>query len=169
MLVDDVPSVQQSDTMPDDVPDDSTDDSGAGLTQEICDFVADLDLSAIPEDVIARGRIHMLDSMGLALAGGASPVCRILGHYAIRNAAKGAAAVYATGDRYAPAMAALDENFGRHLAFSPCKYPSGKFCRTATPSSSLTVALRGLKRSFRCKMNAGSKPMPGRALAVGHY
>jgi 2-methylcitrate dehydratase PrpD len=114
MLVDDVPSVQQSDTMPDDVPDDSTDDSGAGLTQEICDFVADLDLSAIPEDVIARGRIHMLDSMGLALAGGASPVCRILGHYAIRNAAKGAAAVYATGDRYAPAMAALINGTAMH-------------------------------------------------------
>jgi 2-methylcitrate dehydratase PrpD len=110
MLVDETPSVQQSDTMPDDMPD----DSGAGLTREICAFVAGLDLSAIPEDVIARGRIHMLDSLGLALAGGASPVCRILGHYANRNAAKGAAAVFATTDKYAPAMAALINGTAMH-------------------------------------------------------
>jgi 2-methylcitrate dehydratase PrpD len=91
-----------------------TDNSSAGLTQEICDFVAALDLSAIPPDVMARGRIHMLDSLGLALAGGAAPVCRIVGDYAQRNAAPGAASVVTTADKYAPAMAALINGTAMH-------------------------------------------------------
>ena len=85
-----------------------------GLTQEICDFTAGLDLADIPQDVLVRGRIHMLDTLGLALAGGNSPVCGILGDYASRNSVQGAAPVFATGARFAPAMAALINGTAMH-------------------------------------------------------
>ena len=85
-----------------------------GLTQEICDFAAGLTLADIPDDVIARGRIHMLDTLGLALAGGKAPVCGILRDYASRNSAQGAASVFATGVRYAPATAALINGTAMH-------------------------------------------------------
>ncbi len=84
------------------------------LTREIADFAAGLTLSDIPEAVMARGRIHMLDTLGLALAGGGSPVCDILGDYANRNGGTGDAARYTTARRYAPAMAALINGTAMH-------------------------------------------------------
>ena len=90
------------------------DNPTAGLTQEICAFTAGLNLADIPDDVIDRGRIHMLDSLGLALAGGNAPVCKLLGDYAFRNSAQGAAGVFATKARFAPAMAALINGTAMH-------------------------------------------------------
>lgn len=86
----------------------------AGLTQEICAFAAGLNLADIPDDVIDRGRIHMLDSLGLALAGGNAPVCSILRGYASRNSVQGAASVFATNTRTAPATAALINGTAMH-------------------------------------------------------
>ncbi len=90
-----------------------SEDSTAGLTREICEFVAGLDLAAIPPDVMARGRIHMLDTLGLALAGSAAPVCGILRDYASRNGA-GAAPVFGTDNKTAPAWAALINGTAMH-------------------------------------------------------
>jgi 2-methylcitrate dehydratase PrpD len=106
MLVDVAIAVQQSRTMT---------DAPYPITREIVDFAAGLTLSDIPENVIERGRIHMLDTLGLALAGARSPVCDILGDYADRNSAKGASSCFATARRTAPAAAALFNGTAMHV------------------------------------------------------
>jgi len=49
----------------------------------------------------------VVDTVGVALAGSREPACRLLGDYTRTTAAPGAAAVWGTADRLAPASAAL--------------------------------------------------------------
>jgi 2-methylcitrate dehydratase PrpD len=84
------------------------------VTAEICRFVAATRLEDIPEDVITRGRVHILDTLGLALAGSRSDAGRIVrGHIEALGAA-GPAPVLGTALRTAPRFAAMANGTAMH-------------------------------------------------------
>jgi len=87
------------------------------VTAEICDFVLCTRLADLPPPVIARGHIHMLDALGLAVAGQRTEVSAILRRHAGRfgsGAAAGQAAVLGTAMRSAPVFAALINGAAMH-------------------------------------------------------
>lgn len=85
------------------------------ITAEIADFIADTRPADIPPSVIARGRIHVLDTLGLAVAGQRTPVAAIMRrHVAALGIAGGRSAVLGTAMRSAPAQAALINGTAMH-------------------------------------------------------
>ena len=48
------------------------------ITVEIANFIGDTNFDALPQNVLARGRVHILDALGLALAGSRTPATRSL-------------------------------------------------------------------------------------------
>ena len=48
------------------------------ITVEIVNFIGDTNFDALPQNVLARERVHILDALGLALAGSRAPVTRSL-------------------------------------------------------------------------------------------
>ena len=48
------------------------------ITVEIVNFIGDTNFDALPQNVLARGRVHILDALGLALAGSRTPATRSL-------------------------------------------------------------------------------------------
>ena len=68
------------------------------VTQAIAAFAAEASFDDLPQAGIDRGRIHILDSLGLALAGAGSDAARILrDHYTGLGIAGGGASVFGTG------------------------------------------------------------------------
>ena len=49
----------------------------AGVTAEMAAFIADTAYGDIPDEVVARGHVQMLDALGLALAGAGATVSAI--------------------------------------------------------------------------------------------
>ena len=84
------------------------------LTTEIAQFVHKTDFSALPEDVLARGRVHILDGLGLALTGAKAPATRILREFAGRVGGMPAASVLGTPMRTSPPLAALINGTAMH-------------------------------------------------------
>lgn len=81
-----------------------------GVTRDVARFAADLEFDAIPSDVLERGEIHILDSLGLALAGAGSPVSRTLReHLTASGIVDGDATIIGT-KRRAPARFAAQAN-----------------------------------------------------------
>lgn len=77
------------------------------VTRDVAQFVADLRFETIPDDVLERGEIHILDSLGLALAGARSPVSRTLRqHLTASGIVDGKASIVGTGRRAAARFAA---------------------------------------------------------------
>ena len=85
------------------------------VTAQIAAFVAETSLDAIPEAAIARGQAHMLDALGLALAGAAAPATVILRRRAERLGCAGAASVLGATLRTAPSLAALINGTAMHV------------------------------------------------------
>lgn len=85
------------------------------LTQQIARFAHDADSAALPPDVLARGRVHVLDALGLALAGAAAPATRVLRNYARRVGGNAAASVLGTPETASPALAALINGTSMHV------------------------------------------------------
>ena len=84
------------------------------LTTEIAQFVHKTDFSALPQDVLARGRVHILDGLGLALTGSKAPATRILREFAGRVGGMSTASVLGTAMRTSPPLAALINGTAMH-------------------------------------------------------
>ena len=89
--------------------------SQGGVTAEMAAFIADTADGDIPDEVIARGKLHMLDALGLALAGARAPVSTIArDHLKALGAGLGAATVLGTDMRTAPRFAAFANGAAMH-------------------------------------------------------
>lgn len=80
----------------------------ADATRRIAEFVGDLTFEDLPGSVLERGRVHVLDCLGLAIAGARTEAARIAGgHVAALGIADGGATAMGTGRRTAPRFAAF--------------------------------------------------------------
>ncbi len=87
----------------------------AGVTAEMAAFIADTRYDDIPVEVIARGKVHMLDALGLALAGTRATVSAIVrDHLKALGAAAGEATVLGSDMRTAPRFAAFANGAAMH-------------------------------------------------------
>lgn len=90
-------------------------DPDRGITAQMAAFIADTRYGDIPIDVIARGKVHMLDALGLALAGAGAPASRMVqDHIADFATGNGQATVLGTGMRAPPRFAALANGAAMH-------------------------------------------------------
>ncbi|MHA1109316.1 MAG: MmgE/PrpD family protein [Alphaproteobacteria bacterium] len=86
-----------------------------GVTAEMASFIANTDYGDIPDAVIASGKVHMLDALGLALAGARAPVSAIVrDHLAAQGAMAGPASILGTDIRTAPRFAAFANGAAMH-------------------------------------------------------
>lgn len=85
------------------------------VTDEICAFVARTSLDAVPDAAQERGRVHLLDTLGLALSGSNDPATRTVKRQAERMGSTGAASVLATSFKTAPSLAALVNGTSMHV------------------------------------------------------
>ena len=76
---------------------DGKDAGGHAITSEISEFVANITYGDIPADVIRRGRIHMLDALGLALSGVKAPASEIARRHVEAQGCAGAASAASCG------------------------------------------------------------------------
>jgi len=96
------------------MPEDARSKPPPAVTAEAAGFVASVRFETIPPSVIARGRVHMLDALGLALAGsraGSTAICR--DHVAALGCT-GPASVLGTAMRTAPRFAAFVNGTAMH-------------------------------------------------------
>lgn len=85
-----------------------------GITQEIAHFATSVSLDDIPDDALRRGRTHMLDAAGLALAGSQSEVFARILAYIENQSAGGTATIFGTGLTASPGLAALANGTAMH-------------------------------------------------------
>jgi 2-methylcitrate dehydratase PrpD len=84
------------------------------VTAEAAGFVAALRLEAIPPSAIARGKVHMLDALGLALAGARAESAAICRDHVAALGCTGPASVLGTAMRTAPRFAAFINGTAMH-------------------------------------------------------
>lgn len=86
-----------------------------GITAQMAAFIVGTNYGDIPAEVIDRGKIHMLDALGLALAGARAPVSGIVrDHLSALGAGSGEATVLGTAMRTAPRFAAFANGAAMH-------------------------------------------------------
>lgn len=85
------------------------------ITEQIDAFVANTTLDDIPAEAQERGRVHILDALGLAIAGTEAPAVEILVGYAARTSANGKASILGTDRKTAPSLAALVNGTAMHV------------------------------------------------------
>ena len=93
---------------------DGKDAQAHSITAEIADFVTGTAYDDIPADVIARGKIHILDALGLALSGVKAPASEIARRHVAAQHCTGAASVLGTAIRTAPRFAAFANGTAMH-------------------------------------------------------
>jgi 2-methylcitrate dehydratase PrpD len=76
-------------------------------TRQLCGFVERTDRASIPAEVAARARMHVLDTIGVTIAGAETEAGRIVGSYVAALGARGGASLFAHGARTAAQHAAL--------------------------------------------------------------
>jgi 2-methylcitrate dehydratase PrpD len=142
------------------------------VTDEICSFVAETSLDDIPHHALERGRVHLLDTLGLALSGCNEPATLVLRRHAERMSGAGTASVLGTTVTTAPSLAALVNGTAMHVDnfddTSPQPTPNrngGIHASAATLPAALAVAEaqglsgRALAEAFHlglevsCKLN----------------
>ncbi|MPY71932.1 MAG: MmgE/PrpD family protein [Alphaproteobacteria bacterium] len=84
------------------------------LTREICAFALETRIENIPVEVLARGRIHILDTLGVALAGAKAEASGIVRDHIEALGAAGQARIFGTGVRTAPRFAAMANGTAMH-------------------------------------------------------
>ena len=84
------------------------------ITAGIARFAHATGFAALPDHVLARGRVHMLDGLGLALTGSRAPVALKLRTYAGRVGGTATASVLGTSLRASPPLAALINGTAMH-------------------------------------------------------
>lgn len=100
-------------------PDRSSTDTTAshpGLTSEVAAFITEVDFDDVPNDVLERARISILDGIGLAMAGSASPPGATIAAYLAGSVGIGAgpSTLLGTGRRVPPRFAALANAIAIH-------------------------------------------------------
>ncbi len=86
----------------------------SGLTAEVADFAIRTRWEDLPADLVALGKKHILDSWGLALAGGQAETAPLVKRYLAGLGVQGAATVLSTGERLAPRFAAFANGVAIH-------------------------------------------------------
>ncbi len=81
--------------------------TGPRVVERLAGWAAKVAWPGVPPPDQASVLDSIVDTVGVALAGSREPVCRLLSDYTRTAAAPGAAAVWGTADRLAPAAAAL--------------------------------------------------------------
>ncbi|MEJ5988546.1 MmgE/PrpD family protein [Ramlibacter sp. PS3R-8] len=85
------------------------------LTRYVSDFICTTQLSDLPQEVVALGKKHILDGLGLALSGGASHCGGLVRkHLGDLNLGTGPATVIGTRLKVAPRFAAFANGVGIH-------------------------------------------------------
>lgn len=84
------------------------------VTAHIARFVLETDYDSIPERVRTLGKAHILDALGLALAGARTPGSRILQDYIAGLDCRGEASIFGTAQTTAPRFAALANGTAIH-------------------------------------------------------
>ncbi len=83
-------------------------------TRGLAHFIATLDFEALPDDVLASGRVSILDALGCGLAGSASDGAHILQRYLGQYHTPHGASVIGTALRLPPPFAALANGQAMH-------------------------------------------------------
>jgi len=85
------------------------------LTKYVAEFIQGTELKDLPDEVVALGRKHILDGLGLALSGGASHLGELVRrHLDDLHLGDGPATVIGTNRRVAPRFAAFANGVGIH-------------------------------------------------------
>lgn len=85
------------------------------ITHEIGTLISDLSLDALPADAQERGRVHLLDSLGLALSGSIDPATHILKRHVERTNSNGTVSVLGTPLKTTASLAALVNGTSMHV------------------------------------------------------
>ena len=84
-------------------------------SRQIADFAARLRFGDLPEAVLERGQVHILDALGLAIAGAESSACRIArAHVSSLGISANSASILGTAEKTAPRFAALINGAAMH-------------------------------------------------------
>ena len=87
----------------------------AGLTRYVADFVCRTRLQDLPQNVVALGKKSILDGLGLALSGGATPLgAMVKQHFADLHLGAGPSTVIGSNLKVAPRFAAFANGVGIH-------------------------------------------------------
>jgi 2-methylcitrate dehydratase PrpD len=84
------------------------------ITRIIRAFIVETRLEDIPPPVIERGHVHILDTLGLALAGAKAPVWEIINRYSDTQCLGGTASVLGSGIKRNTSLAALVNGTAMH-------------------------------------------------------
>lgn len=85
------------------------------LTRYVSEFICGTRLADLPQDVVGLGKKSILDGLGLALSGGASPLGELVRrHLDSLQLGPGPATVIGTGRKVAPRFAAFANGVGIH-------------------------------------------------------
>ena len=84
------------------------------LTAKVADFAVRARWEDLPQDLVELGKKHILDSWGLALAGGQAETAPLVGRYIAALGAQGPSTILSTGDRTAPRLAAFANGVAIH-------------------------------------------------------
>ncbi|MBG9387448.1 MmgE/PrpD family protein [Caenimonas aquaedulcis] len=88
---------------------------GDHLTRYVAEFICGAKLQDLPQDVVALGKKSILDGLGLALSGGATPLGGMVRrHFDDLGLGQGAATVIGTDRKVAPRFAAFANGVGIH-------------------------------------------------------
>ncbi|MFI5316640.1 MAG: MmgE/PrpD family protein [Myxococcota bacterium] len=85
-----------------------------GETAQLAEFALGLRLAAIPEAARATARAAILDALACAIAGRHEPVSERVRQWALTQGSSGAAALWGTGERVSPGLAALVNGTAAH-------------------------------------------------------
>lgn len=104
--------------------------SGASIAQKLAGFAVEFPSDRIPPEVIARARLHLLDGVGLAIAGSRTTFAQSIAR-ALADDGAGAGTVMGTSVRLPAALAALVNGVAIHsddfddTMFEATMHPSG--------------------------------------------
>ena len=111
------------------------------VTDRLAQFVVDTDFSSIPEPTRANAKLHILDTLGVALAGVDQPAARIALDYCERLGASQEASVWGTRQKASASTAAFANGLLAHaLDFDDWD----AFIHVGHPTSMLLGAALGL-------------------------
>ena len=79
----------------------------SSLTGRIADFSLRLKLADVPDDVLAKAKLHVLDAIGCGIAGASSDLARRMLAYVDLEHRAGPCPVFGSGRRFGPAAAAF--------------------------------------------------------------
>jgi hypothetical protein len=104
------------------------------LTARISNLICGFPTGSLPEEAIHRGRIAVMDCVGVALAGSREPVGRIMGEYAAALPECGEATLWGSAKKVAASEAAASRK-DRRFSRRRCGRSNAGSIRAASPIS----------------------------------